>query len=339
MMDIDAVYLWVDGADPDHASLRRHWISRESPLLEDGTLESRFADHGEIRFSLRSIEQFAPWVRRVYIVTGNQCPHWLDTRHQRLRIVDHREILPHFAALPTFNSTVIELFLDAIPDLSEHFLFLNDDAFLGAPVDPEDFFTRDGRVRVAFTENPCPEGMPAPGDPAWICGLKNANILLDRRFGPAHRRLPLHQVYPLTRHIYRLFRIDFHDACRCAARHRFRSAEDIMFPWHVHPHYAMALGLGMERRFRERWVGLTADAVRNGEELTAITRDRPMLFCLNDQGIGDDPAVLRQLTTFLRTYFPQQSVFELATGTAADRGLEKYQAAAARGSRTGERGL
>jgi UDP-N-acetylglucosamine-lysosomal-enzyme len=39
--------------------------------------ENRFRDSNELRFSLRSLERFAPWVRRVFLVTDNQIPKWL----------------------------------------------------------------------------------------------------------------------------------------------------------------------------------------------------------------------------------------------------------------------
>ncbi len=44
---------------------------------EDNVSENRFRDSNELRFSLRSLERFAPWVRRVYLVTDNQIPKWL----------------------------------------------------------------------------------------------------------------------------------------------------------------------------------------------------------------------------------------------------------------------
>ena len=50
---------------------------------------SRFEDNEELRYSLRSLEQYAPWVRRIFIVTNGQIPHWLNLDNPRVSIVTH----------------------------------------------------------------------------------------------------------------------------------------------------------------------------------------------------------------------------------------------------------
>ena len=66
-------------------------------------------DNGELKYSLRSIGLYAPWVRKIFIVTDNQVPEWLDTAHPKIQIVDHSEILPE-ESRPCFNSVIIENF-------------------------------------------------------------------------------------------------------------------------------------------------------------------------------------------------------------------------------------
>ena len=65
---------------------------------------SRYRDSGELRYSLRSLEKYAPWVRHVYLVTDNQIPYWLDMSSSRLTVVSHREIFADKTALPVFSS-------------------------------------------------------------------------------------------------------------------------------------------------------------------------------------------------------------------------------------------
>ena len=36
--------------------------------------DNRYRDSEELRFSLRSLVKFAPWIRRIFIVTDNQIP-------------------------------------------------------------------------------------------------------------------------------------------------------------------------------------------------------------------------------------------------------------------------
>src|SRR5690606_1164687 len=103
----------------------------------------RYANNDELRYSLRSAEKHVPWIRRIFIVTDNQTPEWLNTDHPKIKVVDHRDIMPP-EILPTFNSSVIEYFLHRIPDLSEHVLFSNDDMCFNANLSPDFFFAEDG---------------------------------------------------------------------------------------------------------------------------------------------------------------------------------------------------
>src|SRR5690606_29387339 len=86
---------------------------------------ARYRSRDELRWAMRSVHLFAPWVRRLHLVTAGQAPEWLDTSHEQVALVDHRDIFPA-DALPTFNSHAIESRLQHVPDLAEHFLYLND---------------------------------------------------------------------------------------------------------------------------------------------------------------------------------------------------------------------
>ncbi|KAH9260901.1 hypothetical protein BASA82_001084, partial [Batrachochytrium salamandrivorans] len=97
---------------------------------------NRFKDHGELKYSLRSLEKFAPWVNRVFLVTNGQIPDWLNT--SRVTVIPHDDFFPP-ADLPTFSSPAIEANLFRIKKLSNRFLYFNDDMFLASPVTLEDF--------------------------------------------------------------------------------------------------------------------------------------------------------------------------------------------------------
>ncbi|XP_033154779.1 N-acetylglucosamine-1-phosphotransferase subunits alpha/beta [Drosophila mauritiana] len=137
---IDAVYTWVNGSDPNFIEDIRRFDSKFDP--------SRFDDKNELRYSLRSLEKHAAWIRHVYIVTNGQIPSWLDLSYERVTVVPHEVLAPDPDQLPTFSSSAIETFLHRIPKLSKRFLYLNDDIFLGAPLYPEDLYTEAEGVRV-----------------------------------------------------------------------------------------------------------------------------------------------------------------------------------------------
>ncbi len=129
---VDVVYTWVDGADP---AWRARYEAHAGGRLSEVDFSRRFASSGEILFSLRTLQRFFPEARRVFIVTDDQTldlgglPQALQAK---ITFVSHRQIIdPSYVDLPTFNSTVITSFLWRIPELSECFLYLNDDLFLG----------------------------------------------------------------------------------------------------------------------------------------------------------------------------------------------------------------
>ena len=131
----DVVYTWVDGNDPAWKSLFRAYCdSRDQSESQEGLGATRFQQHDELRYSLRSIEAYAPWVSRIYLVTNGQVPNWLDTHNDRLVLVNHDEIFTNKSDLPTCNSYAIEFNLHRIRGLSDRFVYFNDDMFLGRTV-------------------------------------------------------------------------------------------------------------------------------------------------------------------------------------------------------------
>lgn len=137
---IDVVYTWVDGGDEKY---------KESlaQVSQKGIRYSRFANNHELFYSLYSVYKFAPWVRKIFIVVADyQSPNLEGlplTLQAKITLVKHSEIMPA-TALPTFNSMAIESVLHLIPDLSEHFIYFNDDTLLGNHVEPSDFFSPSG---------------------------------------------------------------------------------------------------------------------------------------------------------------------------------------------------
>ncbi|KNC48218.1 N-acetylglucosamine-1-phosphotransferase subunit beta [Thecamonas trahens ATCC 50062] len=127
---------------------------------------SRFRDNNELMYSLRSIEKFAPWIRRIFIVTNGQVPSWLNIDHPRIDVIPHEDIFPDPSHLPTFSSPAIEVHLHRIPGLSDKFIYFNDDVMFGSEVWPDDFVTHANgqKVYLAWAVPNCNEGCPA----SWI---------------------------------------------------------------------------------------------------------------------------------------------------------------------------
>ncbi|VTU07113.1 capsular polysaccharide phosphotransferase LcbA [Actinobacillus indolicus] len=132
--DIDIVLIWVDNNDPK-------WQEDFFYHKKDGEAinSARFRDWENLHYWFRGIEKNAPWVRKVHLVTSGHFPSWLNRTHTKLNLVSHSDYIDK-KFLPTFNSHSIELNLHRIDDLSEKFIFFNDDMFLVNLTQPEDFF-------------------------------------------------------------------------------------------------------------------------------------------------------------------------------------------------------
>lgn len=153
---IDMVYLWCNGNESEFVKRKSYYASLENGenINESESFgNKRFYDNEELRYSLRSLEQHAPWINHIFIVTDRQVPKWLNTNYERISIIDHSQIMP-LSNIPCFNSSVIERYIGFIPGLQEHFLYGNDDTFFGENVS-KDFFYENGRpiVRLKYFRN------------------------------------------------------------------------------------------------------------------------------------------------------------------------------------------
>ena len=143
---------------------RKKWVAEKTyyKQLETGEVikhadtngECRYRDFGLLRFWLRTIEKNCNWYNKIFLIVQDedQVPEWLDTTNPKIRVVYHREFIPE-ELLPTFSTNTIELHMHRIPDLSEHFLYFNDDMFILKPVKKDRFF-RDGKPVYDYHTKP-----------------------------------------------------------------------------------------------------------------------------------------------------------------------------------------
>lgn len=310
---IDAVYTWVDGTDPKWLERKRHALELNAghSMPEAAADDLRFVGHDELRYSLRSLENYAPWIRHVYIVTDGQRPDWLRDDTDWVSVVDHRDIAPEGTNLPTFNSQAIEANLHRIGGLSEHFLYFNDDMFLSSPVSPDLFFHANGLASVFLSRALVAPGDPVEGEPAPDAAGKNARDLVwqvcDRRLS---RKL-FHAPYALNTTISQEIEDRWPETVQRTRDSQFRRLEDITLAGGLHLNYAYAVGRAVTRKIRYRYVGIGEESAASELERLIKDKDSLQTFCLNDavQDIAPDMAD-RQVREFLERRFPDMGSFE-----------------------------
>ncbi|MET9254912.1 stealth family protein [Streptomyces sp. NPDC003717] len=305
---VDVVYTWVDGNDPAWQERRRAY---DGGYHAESANAARYISRDELRYSLRALEQNAPWVRNVFVVTDRQRPSWLNDAHPRLAVVDHSEIFADQDALPTFNSHAIESRLHHIKGLSEHFLYLNDDMFLGRPVTPQDFFLSNGMTRTFFSPSQVPRWDPSSGDRPVDAAGKNNRRLIQEYFGTVIVQKLRHAPYALRRSVLHEIEREFSDAHRQTSRSRFRSADDISIPSSLYHYFAYFTGRAVPSDIRFAYLDLARPEIQRRLGILLARRDR-QAFCINDT-LSDGRDTERQtamLGRFLDAYYPVPSPFE-----------------------------
>ena len=235
---IDAVYTWVNHQDSHWQEL---WKSNFTTTNFD---PDRFTSNDELKYSLRSLEKYSPWLRRIFIVSNCQQPSWLNN-HKKIVWVDHSEIYPKDESyLPVFNSHSIETCLHRIPELSEHFIYLNDDFVLSQKCRASDFFDELGRS-IAYLEpyGMVPNSRIKPEFPDYLKAASNSRKLLARDF-PTYqpRQLHRHVPYALLKSVLSKIEIAFPEEISLTRKAKVRAESDINLTSFLFHHYSIAAG-------------------------------------------------------------------------------------------------
>jgi len=319
--DVDVVYVYADGDDPDflkQKSILLKGVKQEDPLIKESTAPNRFNNYGELKYSLRSIAVYAPWVRNIYIITSTPNIKWLNFKNDKNKvfIVSHESIFPSKECLPNFNASAIETFIDKIPGLAEHFLYFNDDTFLGNNVSKSDFFTSDGRCRFGLKDNYYYKEKENFGSPRLYQPQKTeyAISLIKKKYNKTKIYLPMHQVRPMLKSVFSSCKRDFSQECMETAMNKFRAANDISLVNIIFPSYAIYNNYGVASNklvLSNAFILFSDDIKFNELKFGRLLEKKPKLFCLGDDTSHYNKEANKQIQYYLDRYFPQKSEFEV----------------------------
>ncbi|WP_282796870.1 stealth conserved region 3 domain-containing protein [Streptomyces sp. CC224B] len=311
---VDAVYTWVDDTDPQWRAARATALGRPGDAASADTGPVRFRNRDELRYSLRSLAMYAPWVRHVYLVTAGQVPAWLDTAHPGVTVVDHRELFADpDACLPTFNSHAIETQLHRIEGLSEHFLYVNDDMFLGRPTAPDTFFLPNGLTRFFWSSVSVPDLPVSAADEGYLAAAKNNRELLRRDFGRTATHCLLHVPYALRRSVLQELAERYGRELAATARSAFRGNGDHSVVSSLFQHYAYLTGRAVPGSITYDFVDI-ADRAHHARLGRLLQSRHKTAFCVGESpggGLAEEERALA-LRAFLAAYFPVRSPYEKA---------------------------
>lgn len=308
---VDAVYTWVDSSDQLWLeNYQRSLQDINSPYRESVAGIGRFKSRDELLFSLRSLELNMPWVDQVYLVTAGQVPQWLETGHPKLTVVSHEDIFEYpREALPTFNSHAIEANLSNIPGLKEHFIYINDDVFLGKIMHPNDFYGPVGQTKFSLSNRhfSLEDNADLPVNQA---ARNNRNILI-RDFDRTVSRKFKHVAHPQRKVVHQYMKDNYAEEIKRISGQKFRSEHDLSIPSSLAHHIAARLGLGYSADVDYQYLDIGSDDFYL-DALRFMRSARPSVFCINEVLSADDSRqrdlIVRRI---LESIFPIKSSFEI----------------------------
>ena len=319
---IDVVYTWVDADDPAWAESMREWASRQDTVLESAGNMQRYAGRDELRYSLRSLWLYAPFVRRIFLVTAGQSPDWLEQNNDKIQLVRHEDIFPDPDCLPTFNSHAIESCLHRIPGLAENFVYFNDDVMLNKETTISSFFTRMGLGKSRFSQTASvptsqPDATGTPTDWATYCSAE----LVEQDFGIRFERKLKHVPMAMKRSVLSEIEARYAEPIARTRRARFRAETDIATTNALAHFYGISIGKAVE------WEHVPGeycyvDTGRGDFEskLAEVPAIDPLFVCLNATRHADVAPDRQEdiLGTYFETNYPLRSPFEKSIEIAKD---------------------
>ena len=337
--NVDIVYMWVDGSD-------KKWQSNM-----DSKETSRNRSNDELIYSIRSIVKFMPWHKgRIFIVTPNQTPSKLNTiqgselihnssnsyGNKQVIIIDQASLMPS-EVKNTANSFMIEIFLHRIPTLSEDFIYMNDDYFIGKPLLPDDFYTlnSDGSLRPKFYSNnyQIKGGLKESDDfyekkrKLWLAATYYTNGTLDAYFdlqtninnknnnthdiySPPKRYYLEHAPYMFKKtwcnEVYEIWK----PKIKQMYGHKNRHWQDLIFVL-LYRYYCLESGKLCDLVHETDNIYLkliTDDNDKNIQFYHKVANGCPKFFTLNDEYSKDD--VMIEMSSFLEEFFDEASPYE-----------------------------
>lgn len=308
--DIDMVFSWVDGSAPSYQQARRQ-LEAGVVLGEGDRHESRFRQVDELKYALRSVHLFAPWIRRIFIATDSPAPQWL-AGHPKVTLVRSHQHFADPSVLPTHNSMAVESQLHHIEGLADHFLYSNDDMFFGRPLSPGLFFTPGGITRFMLSPNRIGLGESDVERSGFENSARVNRRLLWDRFGAFTTHHLEHSAAPLRRSVLAELEQEFAAEFKATAASTFRAAENISVTNSLYHYYAMLTGRAVMHTEGTGIYVDTANMAGLADLPNILARREADFLCLNDGSFGDASPEMRSelLNNFLEKYFPFKAPWE-----------------------------
>lgn len=334
--DIDFVIMWVDPSDELWLHEKEKFSSLEKEIFQnDPNLAARYRDWDNLQYWFRGVETFAPWVRKIYFVTWNSIPSWLNTTHPKLQIVLNKEILPD-GCDPVFSPNPLEINLHKIPGIAEHFVYFNDDMFVINQIKPTDFYInglpREMAVSYALTNDR--DNDTFPHMLLTMTGIINGYF--DKReiqkkhwrkwLSPKYGKLLINTIMsayqhqfsgilvphlpsPMLKSTYEEVWQKIPDKLSETTKHKFRTETDVT--QYIFRYWAICKGIFYPTNYYSYGKEFFFDDTMINRLNTVITNKQTKLICINDRySIENFEKCKEAVKSSFQKILPEKSSFE-----------------------------
>ncbi len=323
---IDFIITWVDGSDIK-------WKEEKNKYSPDSNDSIRFRDWDQLKYWFRGVEKYAPWVNKIYFITCGQKPSWLNEKNEKLVLINHHEYIP-LEFLPTFSSHPIELNFHRIKELSDNFVYFNDDMFLINKVGENDFFRNN---------TPCDDYIEVPL--TMIGNNDPFNYILANNMEIINKNFDKRNVYSKNRHKFFSYKYGLKnnlktllmlpnnyfssfqvthlpasfnketfikvweregDMMRKTCKNKFRSKDDINQYIFKYWQYCTGNFFPRASSFGKSYI----IANDNEEIIDVIINKKYKVICLNDNDKINFEKAKEEINTAFEKIFPEKSSFE-----------------------------
>lgn len=178
-----------------YVNCNENFIQEYEKYVQKELEVERYRSYDTLDLQIKLIRKYLSFVKNIFVVVSNkEQVEGIDTSDAI--IITHEDIMPS-KYLPCFNSCTIEMFFHKIPNLSEEFIYFNDDVF---PIDylkPTDFF-----IYHKPLYNPKTYTLEKDNDKLYLFNLNNSTVLAakilrkesdykDKYIKYAHSTIPL----------------------------------------------------------------------------------------------------------------------------------------------------
>ena len=296
--NIDFVFPWVNPND-------EVWKNNLKIFSGDtkSSDDTRFIETPLLKYVFRSIDKYAPWINKLHLLVSgkSQLLPWMNT--DTINVVEHEEFI-HPSLIPVFNSNTIEMFLSKIPNLSEKFIYSNDDCFFIQRAEESDFFTKSGKLKFEwYTKIKPPAG--------WLLTVKRSYDIvrpINRNLVSVYQYLkPSHFQRPMKKSIAKeFFLLNKNKLINSCTRFRDNSKN---YNQYVYWNYAILKNLAEKSPEIGKYIGIDLRADEHLKNLLASPGNIKLL-CLNENE-HTKLEYKEKLVDILENYFPDKSKYEI----------------------------